>query len=126
MRPGFTKLRMTTVSPSTKRIEARAVCKRRVICWLAMALFKNSIFWRMSIEAVPQIAGSILSMTFFRTTFFNRLFQFFFRTALVLRLHPSDWTLRSLEVPVKNVGKVSFARDIRPLFRSLDIEHMKG
>src|SRR5262245_11447781 len=32
----------------------------------------------------------------------------------------------SLEVTVKNVGKVSFASDIRPLFRSIDIEHMKG
>jgi len=27
---------------------------------------------------------------------------------------------------VKNVSKVSFASDIRPLFRSVDIEHMKG
>lgn len=27
---------------------------------------------------------------------------------------------------MKNVGKVSFARDILPLFRSVDIEHMKG
>ena len=27
---------------------------------------------------------------------------------------------------MKNVSKVSFARDIRPLFRSVDIEHMKG
>ena len=26
---------------------------------------------------------------------------------------------------MKNVGKVSFASDIRPLFRSVDIEHMK-
>jgi hypothetical protein len=25
---------------------------------------------------------------------------------------------------MKNVSKVSFARDIRPLFRSVDIEHM--
>jgi len=31
-----------------------------------------------------------------------------------------------LEVTVKNIGKVSFASDIRPLFRSVDIEHMKG
>src|SRR5262245_7226790 len=31
-----------------------------------------------------------------------------------------------LEVFVKNVGQVSFARDIRPLFRPVDIEHMKG
>ena len=30
-----------------------------------------------------------------------------------------------LEVLVKNVVKVSFAGDIRPLFRSVDIEHMK-
>ena len=27
---------------------------------------------------------------------------------------------------MKNVSTVSFARDIRPLFRSVDIEHMKG
>jgi hypothetical protein len=27
---------------------------------------------------------------------------------------------------VKNINKVSFARDVRPLFRSVDIEHMKG
>ena len=27
---------------------------------------------------------------------------------------------------MKNVGKVSFASDIHPLFRSVDIEHMKG
>ena len=27
---------------------------------------------------------------------------------------------------MKNVGKVSFASDIRPLFRPVDIEHMKG
>ena len=27
---------------------------------------------------------------------------------------------------MKNVGKVSFASDVRPLFRSVDIEHMKG
>jgi hypothetical protein len=33
--------------------------------------------------------------------------------------------IRLLEVLVKN-SKVSFARDIRPLFRSVDIEHMKG
>jgi hypothetical protein len=31
-----------------------------------------------------------------------------------------------LEVLVKNVSTVSFARDIRPLFRSVDIEHMKA
>jgi hypothetical protein len=30
-----------------------------------------------------------------------------------------------LEAVVKNVSTVSFARDIRPLFRSVDIEHMK-
>ena len=27
---------------------------------------------------------------------------------------------------MKNINKVSFARDVRPLFRSVDIEHMKG
>ena len=26
---------------------------------------------------------------------------------------------------MKNINKVSFARDVRPLFRSVDIEHMK-
>jgi hypothetical protein len=31
-----------------------------------------------------------------------------------------------LEVFVKNVVKVSFASDIRPLFRSVDVDHMKG
>ena len=29
------------------------------------------------------------------------------------------------EVRVKNVSKVSFAKDIRPLFRAEDIDHMK-
>jgi hypothetical protein len=43
--------------------------------------------------------------------------------ALGLHNH-TDITL--LEVFVKNVGKVSFAHDIRPLFRPVDIEHMKG
>src|SRR5438094_4629559 len=46
IRPGLTKLRMTTVIPTTKSIAARAVCKRRVICWLAMALFKT-LLWRV-------------------------------------------------------------------------------
>ena len=27
---------------------------------------------------------------------------------------------------MKNINKVSFASDVRPLFRSVDIEHMKG
>ena len=27
---------------------------------------------------------------------------------------------------MKNVSQVSFARDIRPLFRPVDIQHMKG
>ena len=27
---------------------------------------------------------------------------------------------------MKNINKVSFARDVRPLFQSVDIEHMKG
>jgi len=31
-----------------------------------------------------------------------------------------------LEVFVKNVSTISFANDIRPLFRPVDIEHMKG
>src|SRR5262245_60778710 len=36
------------------------------------------------------------------------------------------WDITLLEVLVKNVVKVSFANDIRPLFRPVDIEHMKG
>src|SRR2546427_10388596 len=56
IRPRFTKLRMTTVIPSTKSIAARAVCKRSVICWLAMALFKSSTLAGMSIEAVHKSA----------------------------------------------------------------------
>src|SRR5215471_3149087 len=39
---------------------------------------------------------------------------------------PIVWIRLLWEVFVKNVGKVSFASDIRPLFRSVDIEHMKG
>src|SRR5262249_9228695 len=45
--------------------------------------------------------------------------------ALVLGLHHQTGHY-VLEVFMKNVSNVSFARDIRPLFRSVDIEHMKG
>jgi len=45
---------------------------------------------------------------------------------VVLGLHHQTGELLLLEVAVKNVAKVSFDRDIRPLFRPVDIEHMKG
>src|SRR5688572_440716 len=61
IRTGFTKLRMTTVIPSTKSIAARLVFKRRVICWLAMAFFRNSILAGMSIEKLSHKSAQVYS-----------------------------------------------------------------